>query len=1184
MIRLFYSNFTEALLDAFAEAIEEEREHPLRELDVVVPNRQLETYVRFGLSQRLGIAAGIRFRRLDELLTRALVGPDSDVRLVDHWTLLAAVLGVLTSPLAHSDPDLASVAGYLEATGEGEGQDLRQVQLAQRITHLFQEYVLHRPEMLQRWRKHGTSEARNSQKPLLDEAERWQRALFLHVNDRLDSSRSDRSGPWLWLDQLVYSAAPITRADHPPLFLFGLSYVAPLYQRMFAHLARNRTLYLFTLNPCCEFWEDVETEGEYRRRLARSKEELRVGSENLAAQEDPFGLFDSEDNPALQRWGIPGRESIRLLNELTDCDFEPRFEIPTGETLLATIQRDILFRVAPRQPEVFPTLDDSLTLYSASDPRREAEEVIASLWNSLRNGSTGGGATPRFDEFAIIVSPAALPTYVRHLEAAALDTGLPLSPTDRPSRSLEDGIDAAKRLLELPFGEFERPEFLKLMTHPALTHREETSREDWSDLAEDLGIVLGRDHQTFQGTYIDRDLLSWDQGIRRLVLGSCLGPDSNNPSPGEAPIFYWQDEEYLPAVAAAPSSPSRLRFGLLARSLIRDASAIQRLEQPLAAWSESFIAMIRRYLVEDGEGTVDTLCRALEPLASMDTQTDRYSGRLATELAKQAIGRITPISGRSLTDGVIVSTFLPMRAIPFRQIYVMGLGESLFPAPQRREALDLRNRRRYSGDVTPTERDRYAFLETVLCARERLCLSWSARHPLTGEAIRPSTVVRDLLEMAQDYLGTSGSEELISYPAFDRSDLASGPETETNADLIGANVWHESVARELGGQLRKQSGVHAPELYMKSLRANPTTEGQERIRQLLCLSRFPESQSSAKDASPDAEQYRLRSRDLADFLRCPLQAWGSVVCRLRRTDDQDLDLRNEEHLVTPPLELVGRRRDAFFLALSERMPPREALESVLHRAELGGRTALGGLLGLEIDRSAALIDTWLSATDEVLGTRSGPWHRVHFGIPPHRTDGDSVYKAIELPLTNASTKAKTQLLLSGTTSFVSRPHQTIVLPFHRTLNRTATLSKLLDVWIDHLVLACLEEPFKSPRRVVVCGPKGSREFCFQPIRSAEALSLLSDLSLNLISSPHDYLLPCDLVFGLLTPGRNAESLTLNEVEGILTAAELQSGLGSCQWGPVPNPNSYPPPTAEHARHWIQRHFGPFFENLSEPSR
>ena len=76
--------------------------------------------------------------------------------------------------------------------------------------------------------------------------------------------------------------------------------------------------------------------------------------------------------------------------------------------------------------------------------------------------------------------------------------------------------------------------------------------------------------------------------------------------------------------------------------------------------------------------------------------------------------------------------------------------------------MDLRLSRRKAGDVTPTERDRYLFLETLLAARERIGLSYTARDTKTGDQLEPSSIVRELQFILRGY-ANSGVIDSLNY-------------------------------------------------------------------------------------------------------------------------------------------------------------------------------------------------------------------------------------------------------------------------------------------------------------------------------------------------------------------------------------------------------------------------------------
>ena len=160
----------------------------------------------------------------------------------------------------------------------------------------------------------------------------WQRALYRRVTG--PGGVLERHPPagarWVTLGDVLSGAVPLELAtSHPtassptpspgaaPLHVFGISYVARAFAALFERLAAIRPVWLFTLNPCMEFWEDVESPAELRRRLARTRAGARLGQRSIpAADEDPYELFQDTGNLPLRLWGRPGREHVMLLNEL----------------------------------------------------------------------------------------------------------------------------------------------------------------------------------------------------------------------------------------------------------------------------------------------------------------------------------------------------------------------------------------------------------------------------------------------------------------------------------------------------------------------------------------------------------------------------------------------------------------------------------------------------------------------------------------------------------------------------------------------------------------------------------------------------------------------------------------------------------------------------------------------------
>ena len=100
--------------------------------------------------------------------------------------------------------------------------------------------------------------------------------------------------------------------------------------------------------------------------------------------------------------------------------------------------------------------------------------------------------------------------------------------------------------------------------------------------------------------------------------------------------------------------------------------------------------------------------------------------------------------GDYLTGGVTVAALMPMRPIPFKVVYVLGLEEGRFPGNEPENRLDLRTRKRRIGDITSVERNRYLFLEILISVKQKLYLSYVSRDLQKDRDLQPCSVVHQL--------------------------------------------------------------------------------------------------------------------------------------------------------------------------------------------------------------------------------------------------------------------------------------------------------------------------------------------------------------------------------------------------------------------------------------------------------
>lgn len=1136
MIRLTYSNRTEALLARLVRRVHARREvDRLAPIPIVVPNRNVERYVELGIAGQLGIAANLRFERLGSFV-RTWLG--EELLLGDR--LRARVLSALLEVPA--DDVMLPVRRYLEGAGDrSEAIDLRRAQLALHLSRIFEEYTFARPELLAAWDAGSTRFAGGPH--AITEA--WQAALWRTVRAGATTLAEavERAGPSPWSE----------------LHVFGLSYVARIYSRVFAALGDRADVHLYALNPCEEFWEDVETPGELRRRRKISDAEP-----EWMLEENPFGIGVEGETPLLRLWGRPGREHVRLLGALTDCDFEAAFEAPpasaaaadalplfaglSAEPLLIRLQRDILARTPKRTANDAPR-DPSVQVFACPSVRREIETVAAEIWQLVRDHHD-----LTFDRIAVIVNGPDRDLYLPHIAAVFEEAcAIPFNVADASLAQGSPLVSAALALMALPSTRFARPDVLAVITHPSIRPADVEAR-DWVELADRLGIFFGLDEEAHRGTYVRGDLLHWDQGIARIALGAFMG--------GEAFVSF-DGGSYLPE-EREPGDTTAAKLAFLVRSLASDVRFAQSAKLTLAEWARFFGALLRCYLVPQDEREESALRRtlaAIESLAAHDVPPVSYT--IAHELAKEAVLALSSGSGQQLADGVAVSSLLPMRAIPFRAIFVLGLGEGRFPAADRRDSMDLCAARRLLGDVTPPERDRYTFLETLICARERLYLSYVARDEQTGDALAPSTVIEELLDVIEAGYLRGARQRIVRRPKLRRH------EEESIAGIL-PEAAAELRARRLGKALRED----VPDADVVRADGIRRAARSAELLEALALAPLPDRGARALDA-----RLRLSLGALRRFLECPLQAWTRQLLGL---DDDEIDgaaALADEPFEPARLEAAIALRASFTAHATLGVDAASAYRAEVALRQARGRWPIGALEEIVARDHAIVLARWSSALAALRPERA--W-RARFGHAESAEPSDEVHDPIVIefdddPRSPGSHPLSVELV--GRTELLAAPPRASVLTLARrgmgARGRVTDLRYGLRAFFDHAALSAAGM-ITEHRAVLLSGDReDAATIRFRAIEADVARAWLKALVRDLLSRPHAYLMPCEGVLRL-------EDRWPADGEAIVRSIELVRDRwdgGQSRFGPVRDPLSYPVLTPGEAEEIAERRFGPWLSSI-----
>ncbi len=741
MLHICRSNRVESLLERLADRLgEEPLSSPFLPEVVVTPSPAMARWVNLQLAGRHGVAANYRYPLPAAFiwqLARDLLGdlPDTDPLASDvmTWKVYALL------PELIEEPAFESIAHYLQQDAGG----LKRFQLAGRIADVFDRYQFYRPQLLRDW---GAGKDGQWQAVL------WRRltrgitqhrlAVIARLLSRLQKRREKGSEPFSEQSGLTGNfISPEEKGSDPFLpervSLFAISSLPPLFVEVLHALAAHTRIDLYLHSPTDQFWADLVSQ----KTLARKR----------LAEPEAAELWET-GNSLLASWGRQGQalQDLLLMQE-TPATEEDAFSAPETESLLAHLQRDIytLRPMAAPGERMAVEPDASLQVHVCHSPQRECQVLHDGLLAML-----DGDPALRPEDMLVMVPEISL--YAPYIEAVFeqdAESDRPFIPWNLSDISLRDEHPLVRvflQLLDLPHSRFSHTEILSCLDVPELAGRFGLDGEALAQIREWLAEArlrwgLSGAHKRQFGLPGTEEN-TWAQVERRLFGGYALG---------EGELF-----EDIAPIAGVDGARGEIlgRFWRLLSCLIEYA---ERLRRPRRAgeWQECLGRLLDDFFgeQEDEEGRIQKIRDALADLAGQAGGLDEtLPVALVRHWLERQLGTQTR-HGRYFSGGVTFCGMRPMRSLPFKVICVLGLHDQAFPRREQPAEFDLMREHWRPGDPRKGAEDRYLFLETLLCARQVLYLSYVGRDIRNNSERQPSVLLRELLDyIDQQYVDAGG--------------------------------------------------------------------------------------------------------------------------------------------------------------------------------------------------------------------------------------------------------------------------------------------------------------------------------------------------------------------------------------------------------------------------------------------
>jgi exodeoxyribonuclease V gamma subunit len=727
---------------------------PLTPEYVLVDNQVLGEWVNLQLAQQHGIAANIRYIRPHELfwmLARAVVSADIPRETpLSKEEMAWRLFGALGDAALLAQADMSPVQAYLAGISNSE---LKRYQLASAVADLFDQYLIYRPDWMESWTLNKPVQVDAN----MQASEAWQRRLWQLLEQSAQNKNLQHRAviEKALLKKLAVGDDAIRKnLPFQRLAVFGITTMPKKQIELLVLLGKHIDVTLYVFNPCAEYWS-----------LIRSAREL---ARNAAADDAIDEQFYEIGNPLLASQGVQVRDFIATLQEYGD-DFDSQFIDDTSveKTLLQSIQneiRDLQYKgesanvdyvtAGEKQPvpEVEKTQIPSVHIHSCHSAMREVEVLHDQLRDMLHKN-------PELHPRDIVVMMPQVAPYVPYIHAV-FNAGIEKNRiayhiTDRTLQEESPLLNSITLLLQLPASRMPLSDVVSLLEVPAVQRRFELKQDDYEMLKAWLvasGARWGIDaqHREQQGLPAYSEF-SWDFALDRLLAGYAMQVNGEHKEEsilaldGKLSVLPFDDiEGGNTAVLDA-----FLRFW---NSLLYWRSELQK-AATASVWAERLHKLLADFYQADDENEYQAMKAVYSGIRTLDDAESKqwFSGDIALPVIQALIKPVLKqqsVGKHHWREGVKFCSLLPMRGVPFKVVYILGMNLEDYPRRTEKVSFDLMRKNHRAGDRASRIDDRWLFLEALLSARQYFHVSYIGRDMHRNEKREPSVVLAEL----QDYL------------------------------------------------------------------------------------------------------------------------------------------------------------------------------------------------------------------------------------------------------------------------------------------------------------------------------------------------------------------------------------------------------------------------------------------------
>ena len=708
-------------------------------VQILVPNKETENWLKPFLTKRFGVLANVRFLLPFEWLWKQIrsVHPDLPELLPSERgpMLLSAykwlLQGINQLELSKNEASEKPINGenhqppfFEPLLNLPESARNRAIfGLASQIASTFDGYQNYRPEMLNDWAFGGNPQ---------DLQHQWQSVLWrewIREWKYLYSAPSDRAT--LFAEAMDYfsesdsksgagtsqKSSPADGSDH--LFLFH----AGLLPQPFLSLIEKRSF----------------SEGAYL-----------------------YSLIRAEDTLFSDRFALESKAILESIRQLYSFGTFKR-TISSKRKLAEESINDTLASLHQLQVAATPiadrgTLDDTIEIHSCHTELREIEVLHQAIYSWL-------SSNPSLRPSDILVMTPDIEAFIPFISAVfdQKDEAVPQIPYWIPTRHQtgQSIVEAFLAMVSLLTGRFEPELVLEVLRYPIWMNRYDLTPQDLERISSWITVnrVLWGLHAE-QKKELDQPAdsqFTWNQFFTRAWNSMLWGEEFQNPHTGTSfSLFDSEDKRLILSLERFIDFLDKARI-----SISSTKKTVGDWIKLVYEWADELLSS--DVLLEE-KSSAEALQAYLFSLNQMIEKSDTKSLEMPFDVFFSILNQFKKEGSGGTArfgQGVVFSNMVPLRGIPAKVICLIGISESRFPRRETAPDFDIMHQQPRFTERDRKREDRQLFYESLMAAQDKFYMSYTGQNPKDNSRIEPSPILVEFMDLLKQVFPECSTKNLL---------------------------------------------------------------------------------------------------------------------------------------------------------------------------------------------------------------------------------------------------------------------------------------------------------------------------------------------------------------------------------------------------------------------------------------